>query len=124
MKKLISIKALILTAMASCMLLSVTSCLDAKDPSEDYSGSPALVSFQYSGFSAEPFVASIYGQPTDSFPLEVTLSIASLTLSSPVTATIAADQTTLDSFNSANGSSYIQLSSSLYTLPNNGAVTI
>jgi len=124
MKKLINIKTAILTTMGVLIILLGTSCLKEDDPSENYSHSPALISFQYSGFSAEPFVASLYGQATDSFPIEVTLSVASLTLNSAVTATIAADQTTLDSFNSANGSSYVQLSSGLYTLPNNGTVTI
>jgi Domain of unknown function (DUF1735) len=104
--------------------LLFTACLKDKGPVQDFSQSPALVSFQYSGFSAAPFLTSIYGQPTDSFTIEVTLSVSSITLSTPVTATIAADDATLSDYNTANGTDYVQLSSDLYTLPNDGKVTI
>src|SRR5260221_5188826 len=104
--------------------LLFTACLKDKGPVQDFGGSPALVSFQYSGSSAEPFQTSLLGTPTDSTSLEITLSVASLTLSTPVTATIAADDASLTDFNAANGTDYQQLATSLYTLENNGAVTI
>lgn len=124
MKKLIDIKTIILAAMGVTLMLCGTSCLNAEDPSEEYSNSPALISFQYSGFSAAPFTAGIVGTPSDSFPIEVTLSVKSIVLNNAVSATIAPDQNSLDSFNAANGTSYVQLASSLYTLPDNGTVTI
>ena len=100
------------------------SCLKNKGPVEDFSQSPALVGFQYGGSAAQTFTAGILGTPTDSFPVEVTLSVASITLKSAVTVTIAPDDASLTQYNSDNGTSYQQLPSNLYTLQNGGVVTI
>ena len=86
-----------LIALCVCVF---SSCLKDKAPGdEDYSHSPALVSFQYAGFSAVPFTASVLWYSQDSVSIEVTLSVASLTLKSPVTVSISADDASLASFN-------------------------
>jgi hypothetical protein len=114
------------TAVAVAVIpLLFISCLKDKGPgTENYSNSPALISFQYGGFSAQPFTVAMLGTPTDSIALEVTLSVASITLGTPVTATISPDQASLDDYNTANGTAYQMLPSDMYTIQNNGAVTI
>jgi len=112
------------TLLAVGLSLMFTSCLKDKGPVQDFSESPALISFQYFGSSATPLTVGLLATPTDSFSLEITLSVASLTLSTPVTATIAADDAALANYNTDNGTSYVQLSSSLYSLQDNGTVTI
>jgi hypothetical protein len=120
--KQFKIKAALTSAV---IMVLFASCLKDKGPgTENYSHSPALVSFQYTGTSALPFTVALLGTPSDSFALEVTLSVASITLTTPVTATIAPDDASLADYNTANGTDYQMLSSDLYTLPNNGAVTI
>ncbi len=106
--------------------IALTGCLkDGNAPgAENYSHSPALVSFQYTGFAFSPATAAILGTPNDSLAIEVTLSVASLTLGTPVTATIAPDQATLDAFNSDNGTAYAQLPAAQYTISGGGTVTI
>src|SRR5258706_5317254 len=102
-----------------------SSCLKDKAPgSENYSHSPALVGFQYKGGDPKPYVASILGTPEDTVHLEVTLSVASLTLKTPVTLTIVPYSAGLDSFNTAEGVAYQQLDPSLYTLQDGGKVII
>ncbi len=101
-----------------------TSCLKDKGPVQDYSQSPALVSFQYTGNTAQPFNEALLPNPSDTINIEVTLSVASLTLSKPVTVTLTPDATALASYNAANGTSYTMLPTSEYTLANNGQVTI
>lgn len=120
MKNIINIKTLFIIALITIL----NSCLKDNGPAPDYSNSSALVSFQYTGFSAAPFVAGILGTDQDTFALEVTLSVASLTLSTPVSATIALYPQGLDSFNTANQTSLPLLPDNLYTLPNGGVVTI
>ncbi len=119
-----------LTTITTAILLiaGLSSCLKDKN-SERYDNSPALVSFQYAGNSALPFTAAILGTPQDSFPIEVTLSVASLTLSTPVTATIAVDEASLDAYNADETTStfpttYTMLDASNFILPNGGQVTI
>ena len=121
----------ILNLSVAALLFSVTGCLkDSTSPgSENYGSSPALVSFQYSGFAFVPGIASILGTAQDTFSVEVTLSVNTQTLNKDVTATIAADESTLSTYNadttqSNYGTTFIQLPTSEYTLPNNGAVTI
>jgi len=110
--------------MALCICV-FTSCLKDKAPgSENYSHSPALVGFQYRGGDPTPYVASILGTPEDTVGLEVTLSVASLTIKTPVTLTIVPYPAGLDSFSTAQGSDYEQLDPSLYTLQDGGNVTI
>jgi hypothetical protein len=111
----------------ACMVAVIiffSSCLKDNGPIQDFSQSPALVGFQYTGNSAFAFSQSVLPQPGDSVQLEVTLSVASLTLSTPVSATIAPDQPTLDTYNGANSTNYVQISSAAYTLANGGVVTI
>src|SRR5258708_3501465 len=114
---------MVLAAVTVAIAFS-SSCLKDKGPVQDFSQSPALVGFQYTGNSAAAFSQSLLPQPNDSVHLEVTLSVASLTLGSTVTVTIAPDQATLDNYNSANSTSYTQLTSDSYILQNGGKVTI
>ena len=101
-----------------------SSCLKDSGPVEDFSKSTALVSFQYTGNAFTPFSQSLLPQPNDSVSLEVTLSVASLTINKVVSVTIAPDDATLASYNSDNGTDYAQISSDAYTLQDNGKVTI
>lgn len=116
------------TIRMAVMALSVcffSSCLKDKAPgSENYSHSPALVGFQYKGGDPKPYVASIIGTPEDTIGLEVTLSVASLTLKTPVTLSIVPYPAGLDSFGTAQGVAYEQLDPSKYTIQDGGKVTI
>lgn len=118
----IKVRTVNIVLIALCVFV-FTSCLK-DDTAPNYSHSPALVGFQYTGFSATPFTAGILGTPEDTLGINVTLSVASLTLKSPVTLTIAPSPSSLDSFNIKNGDSAIQLDPSLYTLANGGKVAI
>lgn len=118
-------------ALIGLFLCVFSACLKDKGPgAEDYSHSPALISFQYSGFSFKPFVASVLGTPEDSMSIEVTLSVASLTLKSDVSATISADDATLAAFNADTTRAtyptiFTQLPSTLYTTTlQGGKITI
>jgi hypothetical protein len=114
--------SLVIGLLATTLL---SSCLKDNSPgSIDFSKSPALVGFQYKGFSATPYVAVALPQPGVKYNLEVTLSVASVTLSKPVTVTIAEDKASLDAYNTANGTSYVELPAADYSLPNGGVVTI
>jgi Domain of unknown function (DUF1735) len=125
----IKIRTVSIAVMALCVFV-FSSCLKDKAPgNENYSHSPALVGFQYTGFSSTPIVAALLPVAQDSFGVEVTLSVASVTLTSAVTFTVIPYQAGLDSFNkvvAASGSPtvYQPLDPSLYTLPNGGSVTI
>ena len=115
--------------IASCVFI-FSSCLKDKAPgSENYSHSPALVSFQYSGFSAKPFIAAVLGTPQDSLSIQVTLSVASLTLGSDVSATISQDDATLAAYNADTTTAtypttFLPLPAAQYTIENGGKVTI
>jgi Domain of unknown function (DUF1735) len=126
-------KSYVTGTLSMALLLSVcllSSCLKDKAPGdENYSHSPALIAFQYGGFSQIPFTASLLGTPQDSLALEVTLSVASLTLKSDVTATIAPDDASLAAYNADTTRSnfpttFLQLPSAMYTLSNGGKVTV
>ncbi len=104
--------------------VSLSSCLKNTGPVQDFSQSPALVSFQYKGSQAQAMVTSILPGTDDSVGVEVTLSTANLTLSSPVTLTLALDQASLDAYNAANGTSYTMLDPANYSTPANMQVTI
>src|ERR1700744_453133 len=70
----------------------LSSCLKDNSPgSVDFSKSPALVGFQYLGFGATPLLTKLFAQPNVTSNVEVTLSVASITLSSPVTVNVAVD---------------------------------
>ncbi len=119
-------------AIVLLVISSLSSCLKNTGPVEDFSQSPALVSFQYTGSQAEPFVEAILPNPGDSIAMEVTLSVASLTLTSPVTVTVALDQATLDAYNADASTNtyptvYTMLPTTQYTLTgigSDGSVTI
>src|ERR1700743_1170853 len=69
-----------------------SSCLKDKSPGTiDFSDSPALVSFQYKGFSATPMLVKLFAQPNVKYNLELTLSVASVTQSTPVTVNVVPD---------------------------------
>jgi hypothetical protein len=111
---------------------SLSSCLKNTGPVEDFGQSPALVGFQYIGSQAAPFIEAILPNPDDTIAMEVTLSVAALTLSSPVTVHLAVDQPTLDLYNADTTTSsfptvYTMLPSDQYTLTgiaSDGTVTI
>jgi hypothetical protein len=110
--------------LALCVFV-LGSCLKDKAPgNQDYSGSPALVSFQYTGNGAVPYIAAIPGTATDTSSIEVTLSAQSVTEGFTVTLSVVPYKAGLDSFNTANGTSYVQMDPSLYTLQNGGNVTV
>jgi hypothetical protein len=113
--------------------VSLSSCLKNTGPIQDFGQSPALVSFQYKGFQATPMVTSIPVGNSDTVAVEVTLSAASLTLSTPVVVTLALDQASLDAYNAANIIAdstcqcyvpYTMLDPAAYTTPANNQVTI
>lgn len=122
-KIFLSHQAIKLSVMAGAITM-FSSCLKDKGPVQDFSGSPALVGFQYMGNSAAAFSQSVLPKPNDSVKLEVTLSVASLTIGSTVTVTIVPDQPTLDSYNAANSTSFAQIPSTAFVLQNGGKVTI
>jgi hypothetical protein len=100
------------------------SCLKDNGPVQDFSQSPALVSFQFTGNSAEPLITSVLPGTSDSVGIEVTLSASSVYLGKAVIVTIAPYQAGLDSFNTANSTSYTLLPSAAYTIPTGGNLTI
>ena len=108
--------SLIVGLLATTLL---SSCLKDNSPGTiDFSKSPALVGWQYKGFSATPYTAPVL--PVAGFvytPMEVTLSVNSVTLSSPVTVNVVEDDSLIPS-----GAQ--PLPTSQYTLPNGGKVTI
>jgi len=108
--------SLIIGLLATTLL---SSCLKDNSPGTiDFSKSPALVGWQYKGFSATPYIAPVL--PVAGFvytPMEVTLSVSTITLSSPVTVSVVEDDTLIPT-----GAQ--PLPTSQYTLPNGGKVTI
>lgn len=106
----------------------LSSCLKDKGPgSVNFGDSPALVSFQYAGFSAVPYVASILGTAQDTTSLEVTLSVSTVTLKSPVTVDIVDDAAGAAKYianDTAGGKTDHVLPTSQYTIQNGGKVTI
>ena len=65
-------------AGAAMTLLALGSCLKDTGPVQDYSQSPALVSFQYKGFSATPMVTSLLPGNDDVVNVEVALNVPSI----------------------------------------------
>jgi hypothetical protein len=88
----------------------LTSCKDNSPGSIDFSKSPALIGWQYAGFQAVPYTATMLPTGTYTENLEVALSVSSVTLGSAVTATIVVDNTNLPS-------GFTALPTSLYTAP-------
>lgn len=131
MNRIFSKKTLLQFSLVMAGLFFLSSCLKDTGPVQDFSKSAALVGFQYTGNQAAPFVEAILPNPTDSVALEVTLSVASLTLKSPVTVTLAVDQATLDAYNADTTTStfptvFTMLPANQYSLTNitSGVVTI
>lgn len=125
MKKIFFINLKVITVMiAAASITLFSSCLKDSGPVEDFSNTGAIVGFQYTGNSFIPFSQSLLPQPNDSVKLEVTLSVSTLTLKTPVTVTIAPDQGTLDTYNNNNSTNYQQVSSATYSIKDNGTVTI
>ena len=123
--KIIFLKNPWLNAGLFVMAISTfSSCLKDSGPVQDFSKSPALVGFQYKGSAAQDMVTSIPVGTNDSVGFELTLSVASLTLSTPVTVTLALDPDSLTKYNATNGTSYTMLDPSTYTAPANLQVTI
>ena len=118
-----SLKKIKITSLGLGVLF-LASCLKDDKAPEDYSQTPALVSFQFKGVSQVPLTASLLPGTDVIFPLEVTLSVPSITSGSTVTATATLDQQSLDDYNTANGTTYQMLPSDQYTVDNGGVVTI
>jgi len=99
----------------------LTSCKDNSPGTIDFSKSPALLAWQYTGFQATPYVASVLPLASQKYSaVEVTLSVASLTLSSTVTANIVSDPTSAANFiatDTAGGKKDHVMPTSLYTMP-------
>jgi Domain of unknown function (DUF1735) len=113
--------------VASIVVLSacsLSSCLKDTGPVQDFGKSPALVSFQYTGSASQDMVTSVLPNPDDSVGVEVTLSVSSGTLTTPVTVTLALDPDSLATYNAVNGTSYTMLDPAFYTTPANMQVTI
>ena len=113
-------------AMSGTLLL--TACLKDTGPVQDFSQSPPVVSFQADGQGDNFSSVAVLGTSSSSSPavdsFEISLGVASLYLSTPVKVTISAVQSTLDSFNNANGTSFALLPSSAYSIQGGGAITI
>ncbi len=98
----------VLALLATTML---SSCLKDNSPgSVDFSKSPALISWQYSGFSkvTEPAVMLPVGNFT--YNLEVALSVSSVTLGSSVSASVAENDAAV------TAAGYTPLPTSLYSM--------
>lgn len=124
MKKRINFQNHIAVLISAAVLLS--SCLKNKGPVQDYSQSPALVGFQFHGDKPIPLSLSVLPVSTPTVAnIEVALSVASLTLNSAVSVTVEADNSPINSYNSANpDDERTALDAGDYTIPDGGKVTI
>ncbi len=111
-------------ALLALSVLSFSSCLKDTGPVQDFGKSSALVGFQFTGNSAQPMTASILPGSDDSVGLEVTLSVASVTLNKEVTVTITPDEASLTAYNAVNSTTYTMLDAAAYTYPAGGKITI
>lgn len=113
-------------AYTVCIAMLLTSCLKNKGPVQDYSQSPALVGFQFTGNQAIPMNISVLPISTPTVAnIEVTLSVASLTLSTPVTLTVNVNDDPIKDYNAANPDDMrTALDPSTYSIPDGGKVTI
>ncbi|SDT60679.1 protein of unknown function [Mucilaginibacter mallensis] len=104
---------------------SLTSCLKDNGPgSVNFGDSPALVGFQYAGIGPVPMVTKILGKSTDASDIEVTLSVASLTLKTPVTVNVVPDPAGFNTYKTNVDTNAVLLPSTQYALANGGKVTI
>jgi len=116
-------------AMGLLAAASLSSCLKDTSPGTiNFGDSPAVVGFQYYGFSATPISTKVHGTANDTTGVEVTLSVKSITLSSPVTVTIVPDQTDATAYaaaaNASTPGSANVVPAADYSLANGGALTI
>jgi hypothetical protein len=105
----------------------LSSCKDTSPGAVNFADSPALVGFQYYGFQATPIQTKVHGLASDSAKVEVTLSVHTIVLKSPVTCTIAtddADGATYAAAQTAAGSKTYVVPASDYTIANGGNLTI
>lgn len=105
--------------LAVALLVStlLTSCKDNSPGSINFSKSPALVGFQYTGFNAVPVPIKVHALPAQVGYIEVTLSVASLTLSSPVTVNIGVDNAGFEAYNTNVDPNSHLLPTADYTVP-------
>lgn len=108
---------LVIGLMAATLL---SSCLKDTSPGTlDLSKSPALVGFQYYGFAATPITTKVHGTATDNTDVKLTLSVASVTLGSAVTISIADDPSDAQAYAAAQttgGTPTSVLPASAYTI--------
>ncbi len=113
--------------LSACMLF-LNSCLKDSGPVQDFSQSPPVVSFQGNGLGNNTSTFAVLSTTDQNNPavdsFGISLGVASLYLSKPVTVTIAADQASLDAYNTANGTSYTMLSSDQYAIQDGGSWVI
>jgi hypothetical protein len=103
--------------------IMLSSCLKDSSPGAvNFNTGQALVSWQYYGFSAQPIEALLGGSYGDSTGVEITLSVASIVLKTPVTVTVVEDPTDATAFVTANGGSVLPAAD--YSLANGGVITI
>lgn len=133
MKRLINIKCGAgggisgVAGLLGVAVLLFSSCLKNNGPVQDFSQSPALVSIQGDGQYSGIFVANQSVLPVGpaGMNVEVALSVPSLTISSPVTATLIVDQATLDQYKATNSdSARLLLPADQYQIANGGSITI
>lgn len=116
--KLFSKRGGMLIAGFALIASALTSCLKDNGPgSVDFSKSPALIAWQYHAGSATPITTKMLGKSTDTTGVEVALSVASITLGSNVTATVAVDNAGANAYIADHAGSHL-LPSTLYTIPN------
>jgi hypothetical protein len=115
MKVIFLKKSWLSAAIFVLAISSLSSCLKDTGPVQDFSKSPALVSFQYTGAASQDMVTSILPGTNDSVGIEVTVSTHLGTLTSPVVVTLALDPDSLATYNAANGTTYTMLDPADYT---------
>jgi len=99
----------------------LSSCLKDSSPgSIDFSKSPALIGWQYAGLAAKPYTAVLLPKAGVTLTTEITLSVASVTQSTPVTATVVESSDALKAYTTTNP----ELPAADYSLPNGGKITI
>lgn len=113
---------LLATGLLVTTLLS--SCLKDNSPGTvNFGNSPSLISWQYAGFQAIPYIATMLPVGTVNYTaVEVALSTGSVTLKSAVSANVTVSSADLDAYNAANGTSYTLLPSADYTLANSVSI--
>jgi hypothetical protein len=111
--------------LATAML---SSCLKDTSPGTiNFGNSPALVGFQYYGFAATPLTTKVHGTANDTTDVEVTLSVKTITLKTPVTVKVALDDADAQAYaagETASGDTTYVVPDADLSLANDGALTI